>query len=45
LRFRDIEPPELTDVGALGSDTEQVLAELAGVDAAELARLRSVEAI
>jgi crotonobetainyl-CoA:carnitine CoA-transferase CaiB-like acyl-CoA transferase len=45
LRFRDIEPPALTDVRALGSDTEQVLADLAGVDAAELERLRSAEAI
>jgi crotonobetainyl-CoA:carnitine CoA-transferase CaiB-like acyl-CoA transferase len=32
-------------VRALGSDTEQVLADLAGVDAAELERLRSAEAI
>ena len=45
LRFRDIEPPELTDVGELGQDTERVLMELGGVDAAELARLRAAEAV
>jgi CoA:oxalate CoA-transferase len=45
LRFRDIDPPPITDVPALGSHTETVLAELAGVDAAELARLRDAEAV
>jgi len=45
LRFRDIDPPELSDVPELGSDTARVLAELAGVDAAELERLRDAEAV
>jgi crotonobetainyl-CoA:carnitine CoA-transferase CaiB-like acyl-CoA transferase len=40
LRFRDIDPPALTDPPELGAATADVLAELAGVDAAELARLR-----
>ncbi len=45
LRFRDIEPPPLTDPPALGEHTDAVLAELAGVDADELAALRAAEAI
>jgi CoA:oxalate CoA-transferase len=45
LRYRDIEPPALTDVPPLGQDTERVLGELADVDAAELERLRGAEAI
>jgi crotonobetainyl-CoA:carnitine CoA-transferase CaiB-like acyl-CoA transferase len=45
LRFRDIDPPPLTDVPPLGSDTARVLAELAGVDEAELKRLRDAEAV
>jgi len=45
LRFRGFNPPELTDVPALGTDTDRILKELAGVDDAEIARLRAVEAI
>jgi CoA:oxalate CoA-transferase len=45
LRFRDIEPPALTDPPELGADTARVLEELAGLDAAEIARLRDLEAI
>ena len=45
IRYKDIDPPPITDVAALGHDTERVLAELAGVDAAELARLRELEAV
>lgn len=45
LRFRDIDPPSLTDVPALGHDTARVLAELAGVDDAELERLRRADAV
>lgn len=45
LRFRDIDPPKLTDPPALGAATEAVLAELAGVDAAEFARLKDEQAI
>jgi len=40
LRFRDIDPPELTDPPQLGGATAVVLGELAGVDEAELERLR-----
>ena len=40
LRFRDIDPPELSDPPELGGATAEVLAELAGIDEAELARLR-----
>jgi len=40
LRYRDIDPPELTDPPTLGGATATVLAELAGVDEAELKRLR-----
>lgn len=45
LRFRDIEPPPLTGPPALGNATEDVLRELADVDAQELARLRNAEAV
>lgn len=45
IRFRDIEPPALTDPPALGADTDQVLAELAGLSAAALAELRGKGAI
>ena len=45
LRFRDIDPPSLTDVPALGHDTARVLAELAGVDDEELDRLRQADAV
>ena len=45
LRYRDIDPPPLTDPPALGEATARVLAELAGVDAEELERLRAAEVI
>ncbi len=45
LRFRDIDPPALTDAPELGAATQAVLAELAGVDEAELRRLRGLKAI
>lgn len=45
IRFRDIEPPALEDVHDLGADTERVLGELAGLSAADIARLRDAEAI
>ncbi len=45
LRYRDIDPPELTDPPSLGNATADALAELAGVDAAELERLRDADAI
>ena len=45
LRYSDLDPPELSDVAALGSHTEQVLAELAGVDAGEFERLRQAEVV
>jgi crotonobetainyl-CoA:carnitine CoA-transferase CaiB-like acyl-CoA transferase len=45
IRFQDIDPPPLADVPTLGSDTARVLAELAGVDAAEFARLRAADAV
>jgi crotonobetainyl-CoA:carnitine CoA-transferase CaiB-like acyl-CoA transferase len=45
LRFRGVEPPPLTDVPELGSDTARVLAELANVDEEELARLRATETV
>lgn len=45
LRFRDIEPPALTDVPGLGADTDRVLTELVGVDERELVALREGEVI
>ena len=45
LRFRDLDPPPLTDVPDLGADTDRILQELAGVDAAEMTRLRAAEAV
>jgi crotonobetainyl-CoA:carnitine CoA-transferase CaiB-like acyl-CoA transferase len=45
LRFRDIDPPALSDAPELGNATASVLAELAGVEAEELAALRAEEAI
>ncbi len=45
LRFRGLNPPELTDVPELGTDTDRILKELAGVDDSEIARLRAAEAI
>ncbi len=45
LRFRDIDPPALTGAPELGGATAAVLAELAGVDAQELQRLRDAGAV
>ncbi len=45
IRYRDIDPPELTDPPALGEHTEAVLAELAGIDASEFAELKDSEAV
>jgi len=40
LRYRDIDPPPLTDPPELGAATAEILAELAGVDDVELTQLR-----
>ena len=40
IRFRDFEPPPLTDVPALGADTDRVYGELAGITDDELGELR-----
>ena len=45
LRFLDIDPPPLNPAPALGNATDDVLRELAGLDEAEIARLRDNEAI
>ena len=45
LRYRDIDPPALTDPPQLGGATAQVLRELAGVDDAELQRLRDDDVV
>ena len=45
IRFRDIDPPVLTDPPALGANTDQVLAELAGISDEALADLRDKGAI
>ena len=45
LRYRDLEPPPLTDPPGLGEHTDAILQELADVDAGELAALRADEAI
>ena len=45
LRFRDIEPPALTDPPELGNATAVVLEELLGLNAADIAGLRASEAI
>jgi crotonobetainyl-CoA:carnitine CoA-transferase CaiB-like acyl-CoA transferase len=45
LRYRDIEPPALTDPPELGANTDQVLQEIGGLDASEIERLRGLEAI
>ncbi len=45
LRFRGLEPPALTDVPSLGADTDRILKELAGLDDAQIARLRAAEAV
>lgn len=45
LRYRDIDPPALTDPPELGAATAEVLAELAGVDPAEFTRLRDAGVI
>ncbi len=45
LRFRDLDPPALTDPPELGEATQRVLTELLGVGADEFARLKDAEAI
>jgi crotonobetainyl-CoA:carnitine CoA-transferase CaiB-like acyl-CoA transferase len=45
IRFRNLEPPELTDVADLGADTDQILMELADVAEGELDELRSKKVI
>ena len=45
LRYADIAPPPISQAPELGASTASVLAELAGVDAAELEALRQQEAI
>ena len=45
LRLKDIDPPDLTDPPGLGESTDSVLTELAGLDAAEVQRLRDAGAI
>ena len=45
IRFRDIDPPVLTDPPTLGANTDEVLAELAGVSDEALAKLRDSGAI
>lgn len=45
LRYRDIDPPALTDAPELGAATAAVLAELAGLDDAAIAQLRRDGAI
>ncbi|MEM9620890.1 MAG: CoA transferase [Pseudomonadota bacterium] len=45
LRYRDIDPPALTDPPVLGEHTARVLGELAGVAEDELALLQQAEAI
>ena len=45
IRFRDIDPPPLTDPPGLGADTDRVLEELAGLSDEALAALRGKGAI
>ncbi|MCP5183023.1 MAG: CoA transferase [Pseudomonadales bacterium] len=45
LRFRDLQPPALTDVPELGADTARLLGELLGLDAQDVALLQAAEAI
>ncbi len=45
IRFRDIDPPALTDPPVLGADTDRVLGELAGLSAEALAALHGKGAI
>lgn len=45
IRFRDIEPPPLSDPPGLSEHTEQVLGELAGLSAEEVARLKENEVV
>jgi crotonobetainyl-CoA:carnitine CoA-transferase CaiB-like acyl-CoA transferase len=45
IRFRDLEPPELSDVAELGEDTDKILMELADIDAETLGELRDKNAI
>ena len=45
LRFKDMDAPSVPDVAALGADSESVLLEFLGLDAAEVAQLRDKQAI
>jgi len=45
IRFRDIDPPELTDAPELGASTQAILAEFADIDPTEFSRLRDLGAI
>lgn len=45
LRYKDIDPPELTDPPELGGATDTVLQELGGFSAEQIAALRAAEAI
>ena len=45
IRFADLEPPEITQVQALGESTDRILREFTGATDEEIAELRSKEAI
>ena len=45
LRYRDVDPLELTDPPILGASTDAVLQEFLGLDAAEVEALRAAEAV
>ena len=45
IRFKDMDAPDVPDVAALGADSESVLLEFLGLDAAEVAQLRDKQAI
>ena len=45
IRFKDMDTPSVPDVAALGADSESVLLEFLGLDAAEVAQLRDKQAI
>lgn len=45
IRFKDMDAPSVPDVAALGADSESVLLEFLGLDAAEVAQLRDKQAI
>ena len=45
IRFKDMDAPSVPDVAALGADSESVLLEFLGLDAAEVAQLHDKQAI